>query len=532
MVNRAFLIIVFYLSMLFVAPAQDMSPRQAGDKLAALLSYIEMMYVDSTDLDILTEKAVKSILDELDPHSFYISAEELKNVNEELQGNFEGIGIQFQILKDTITVISAISGGPSEKLGIRSGDRIVSIDGKKATGKGIDNQFVFDNLRGPKGSEVNVGIKRKGAVGIIDFTIVRDEIPITSLDAAFMASAEIGYIKLNRFARNTVPEYHQAFKELKGQGLKKLILDLRGNSGGYLYAAAELADEYLGSGKLIVYTEGLHSPRQEIESTWLGGFEKGELVILIDEGSASASEIVAGAVQDWDRGLIIGRRSFGKGLVQKQYPLTDGSAVRLTTAKYYTPSGRSIQKPYENGSDDYLKDLSKRFEQGEYVNADSISFPDSLEFRTNMGRTVYGGGGIMPDIFVPWDSTAYTDVYADIVRKGILSEFTLELTDVLRNEIKNNYPVVSAFIASFQPDDEVLELLKDRAVKKGLNIDEQEWGSSEDLIKTQIKALLARNIYDASAYFRVIMKIDPTFKKAVSVLGNDELQVQLLNSEN
>ncbi|MBE0642179.1 MAG: S41 family peptidase, partial [Bacteroidales bacterium] len=388
-----------------------MTPRQAGDKLSALLSYIEMTYVDSASLDALTETAIVSILAELDPHSFYLSREDLEEANEELSGNFEGIGVQFQIFRDTILVISAITGGPSEKAGIRAGDKIVSIDGKDATGKQVDNEFVFKHLRGARGSQVRVGIMRSGRQEINEYTLIRDNIPITSLDAAFMAAPGIGYVKLNRFAQNTMTEYHAAMKDLRKGGLQKLILDLRNNSGGFLFAAAELADQFLPPGRLIVYTEGLNSPRQDMDATWLGNFEKGDLCILIDEGSASASEIVAGAVQDWDRGVIIGRRSFGKGLVQKQYPLTDGSAIRLTTARYYTPSGRSIQKPYENGMEDYYLDLNTRFEHGEFVSPDSIQFPDSLRYTTKGGRTVFGGGGIMPDIFVPWDSIAFTDLY-------------------------------------------------------------------------------------------------------------------------
>ena len=444
-VRLAALLPLFILG--FTAYSQDMTPRQAGDKLSALLSYIEMTYVDTASIDRLTETAVVSVLNELDPHSFYLSAAELKNANEELSGNFEGIGVQFQLFKDTILVISAITGGPSEKVGIMAGDKIVSIDGKDATGKEVDNQFVFDHLRGPKGSKVSVGIIRKGKHAASEYTIVRDDIPITSLDAAFIAAPFIGYVKLNRFAQNTMSEYHDAVKDLRKKGMQKLILDLRNNSGGYLFAAAELADQFLGPKKLIVYTEGVHSPRQDMESTWLGGFEKGDLAILIDEGSASASEIVAGAVQDWDRGVIIGRRSFGKGLVQKQYPLTDGSAIRLTTARYYTPSGRSIQKPYENGMEEYLMDLNARFKHGELITADSIKFPDSLRYTTEGGRTVYGGGGIMPDIFVPWDSSSFTDFYASIVSEGILNDYVLTSTEQNRTQwMAERAPLAILFI--------------------------------------------------------------------------------------
>lgn len=521
---------VLMLSAIFSSQAQDMTPRQAGDKLSALLSYIEMAYVDSASVDALTEAAIVSILGELDPHSFYLSRKELEEANEELSGNFEGIGIQFQIFRDTILVISAITGGPSEKAGLRAGDKIISIDGKNATGRHVDNEFVFRRLRGDSGTEVKVGVLRKGRQEATEYTLVRDKIPITSLDAAFMAGPVIGYVKLNRFAQNTMIEYHAAVKALRKLGMQKLILDLRNNSGGYLFAAAELADQFLTPGRLIVYTEGLNSPRQDMDATWLGSFEKGDLCILIDEGSASASEIVAGAIQDWDRGVIIGRRSFGKGLVQKQYSLTDGSAIRLTTARYYTPSGRSIQKPYDNGMEDYYLDLNTRFEHGEFVSPDSIQFPDSLRYSTKGGRTVYGGGGIMPDIFVPWDSTAFTDLYGDLAGEGILNDVVLAYTENERPGLMEKFPGISDFLAGYSLPVTVLDDVVASAQSRGMTIDGAQMERSRELILSQLKALVARNLYDIQAYFQVIMGTDPAYLKAVEVLNDKELQQSILQN--
>ena len=516
----------FWASSLF---SQQLTPRQGGDKLAALLSYIEMAYVDSTDLDALTEQAIIGVLETLDPHSSYISSEELQEMNEELSGNFEGIGVQFQVFKDTIRVIAAISGGPSEKAGIRAGDKIVQIDGNDATGKKVDNKYVMDRLRGKQGTQVVIGIMRNGLQAVKNYTIIRDKIPITSLDAAFMVNQEIGYIKLNRFAQNTIREYHDALSALKDKGMKRLILDLRSNAGGYLYAAVELADDYLGSVKLIVYTEGMRSPRQEMKSTWLGRFEKGDLVILIDEGSASASEIVAGAVQDWDRGIIVGRRSFGKGLVHKQYPLTDGSAIRLTTARYFTPSGRSIQKPYENGLEDYYEDFSRRFEHGELVNPDSIHFPDSLRYFTNGGRLVYGGGGIMPDVFVPWDSAAYTDYFADLVRQGIINEWVLQYVEANRPLLLEKYPQEEAYLKGFEVLPAMQQALLKLAEERGLERSASEWDASAKVVVAQIKALIAQNLYGTDAFFYVIMQDDPAFLRSLEILADKELQRNLLN---
>jgi carboxyl-terminal processing protease len=411
-------VFVFLLSGPASALAQSASSRLDIQKLVEVMQIIDLAYVDSVDMDDVVSGAIEKSLRDLDPHSAYIPAEEVEKANEPLEGSFEGIGVSFQVMDDTILVISPTPGGPSEKLGILSGDKIVKIDGVEATGDTINSEWVFKKLRGKKGTIVEVSVYRKGKKDLLDFRIVRDKIPLNSIDASFMADDMIGYVRLNRFSKTSMEEFNEALTRLKAEGMKKLILDLRGNSGGFLNTAVELADEFLSTGRLIVYTEGLHSPRQDFNATTTGGFETGRLVVIIDEASASASEIVAGAVQDWDRGLVIGRRSFGKGLVQRPFNLRDGSVVRLTTARYYTPSGRSIQRPYENGTEEYYDDFSERFEHGEYLHADSIKFPDSLRYTTKQGRVVFGGGGIMPDVFIPWDSTMFSDYYVEIRRKG------------------------------------------------------------------------------------------------------------------
>ena len=362
-------------------------------KLGALLQMIDYYYVDTVNKTKLVDDGIRAILKDCDPHSQYIPASELKEMNEPLVGKFEGVGIQFNILEDTIMVTQTIAGGPSEKLGIRPGDRIVNIDGKKVAGVKITNKDVISKLRGDKGTKVKVDMYRRGEAELLTFDITRDKIPLFSVDASYKIEPDIGYIKISRFADNTVEEFKEALAKLKSQGVKSLILDLTSNGGGYLNRAHQLADEFLSDGKRIVYTEGRSQSREDYFSTAAGGWEKGKLVVMINEYSASASEIVSGAIQDWDRGLIVGRRSFGKGLVQKPYSLPDGSAVRLTVARYYTPSGRCIQKSYQEGDEEYSDDISNRFKHGELYHADSIKFNDSLKYTTNAKRVVYGGGG-------------------------------------------------------------------------------------------------------------------------------------------
>jgi carboxyl-terminal processing protease len=507
----------------FFTFAQQADPRETIQKFAATMQIIDYFYVDTVNQPELVETAIVEMLKELDPHSVYISREDVKKADEPLLGNFEGIGVQFQIFKDTILVIAPVPGGPSEKLGIMAGDKIVKINGEDATGKEITNEYVQSRLRGEKGTRVDVGIYRKGKSELLNFSIIRDQIPVNSLDAAFMASPEIGYIKLNRFSKTTMDEFQEAMDTLRMQGMTKLILDLRYNSGGYLETAHELADEFLGKGKMIVYTEGIKSPKTDLLATEKGTFEKGHLVVLINEGSASASEIVAGAVQDWDRGIIVGRRSFGKGLVQKPFRLPDESVIRLTTAKYFTPTGRCIQKPYEEGLEEYQKDFQKRIENGELTHADSIHFPDSLKYYTPAHRIVYGGGGIMPDVFIPFDSTDYSDYYVDLRRNNLFNNFTLQYMDDHRKEMQKTYKTIKDFNLRFVNDEWFLKEFTDYAEREGVKYDQKGLEDSEDQIFYVLKALIARNLFDYSAYFEVISSIDDDFIQAVKILQDGSM---------
>lgn len=498
------------------------------DKMSTLLRLVNDWYVDTPGMDHLVEHAINTLLEDLDPHSVYISADELKKMNEPLEGEFEGIGIQFNIHDDTILVVSPIAGGPSEKLGILAGDKIITIDSDTVAGVGFKNSDVQKTLRGKKGSKVIVGIKRSGLNNLIDFEITRDKIPIYSVDAGYMINDKVGYIKVNRFARKTVNEFNEKMKMLDDQGMKSLVLDLRGNSGGYLNTAIDLADEFLEKGELVVYTQGRNFPKDEKFATSKGGFEKGKLVILIDEGSASASEIVTGAIQDWDRGLVVGRRSFGKGLVQKPYMLPDRSAIRLTISRYYTPSGRSIQRPYDKGKDAYYDLIDDRFESGEVFSADSIKLPDSLKYETNNGRTVYGGGGIVPDIFVPLDTNGRSDYYLNLLRKGHFNYYTLDALDGHRKEIKKEYKSVSQFIEEY-PIDEQIKSFTAYAAEKGLEFDEEGYNESKEKIDNLLLAYLARGVWDINAYYQVINQIDPTLKVAIESLDDKNFKSYLSN---
>jgi len=515
--------IIFALTGNLDVYAQRLDNNQEIQKIISAMQIIDLAYVDSVDMDKVVADAIVESLKELDPHSAYLSAEEVEKANEPLEGSFEGIGVTFQIYQDTIMVISPVPGGPSEKLGILAGDKIVKINGENSTGDKIDNEWVMQHLRGKKGSTVDVSIYRQGKKELLDFKIVRDKIPLNSIDATFMANEEIGYIRLNRFSKTSQDEFITSVKDLKSKGMTRLILDLRGNSGGYLNTAVELSDEFLPTGKMIVYTEGLHSPRQDFFSTPLGSFEDGKLVIIIDEASASASEIVSGAVQDWDRGMVIGRRSFGKGLVQRPFNLPDGSVIRLTTARYYTPTGRCIQRPYENGTEEYYMDMIKRFEHGEYIYSDSIRFPDSLKYETPRGRVVYGGGGIMPDVFIPWDSTMFTDYYVELRRKGVLNNYTLQYVDQHRDKLNQAYHDFDRFNESFKVTPEIIDEFKAAAEKEGVKFDEKGWTDSELLVLTQIKALIARNLYDINAFYKVMLDIDEEYHRAIEILNDDQL---------
>lgn len=521
MLKQIFKVSIF-LSVFFVfAIKTNAQLNPNSQKIEALLGMITYAYVDTVNEKKIVDDAIRTILKELDPHSQYIPAEELKEANEPLVGKFEGIGIQFNILEDTIFVTNTISGGPSEKVGLLAGDRIIKIDGNNVGGIKITNNDVLKKLRGDKGTKVTVTISRRSLPEPIDFVITRDKIPLFSVDAAYVTDQDIGYIKISRFADSTVDEFREALKELKLQGIKSLVLDLTNNGGGYLNRAIELADEFLDERKKVVYTEGEHSPRQESFSTSTGGWEKGKLVVMIDEYSASASEIVSGAVQDWDRALIVGRRSFAKGLVQKPFPLPDGSAVRLTIARYYTPSGRSIQKPYDKGEEEYELDIFNRQKSGELFSMDSIHFSDSLKYFTNAKRTVYGGGGIMPDVFVPLDTNMFTTYYRDLLRKGILNEFALTYVDRNRKQLTSKYADMFSFKRDFITDEKFMNEFFAFAERKEVKKNDVDYARSEVLLKTQLKALLARDLWSTKAYVYVINDINDIYQKAIESIKDN-----------
>lgn len=526
--------IVFLLIMgLFVCMAargQAQEVETSMIKYGRLMQLIENYYVDTANIEKLTETAVVEVLGKLDPHSVYISKKELAEMNEPLEGNFEGIGISFNILRDTLRVVTTIPGGPSEKAGLIPGDRIMVIDEKPVAGTGLKNKDVMDMLRGEKGTQVKLKIQRSGEEDQLSFTIIRDKIPIHSLDAAYMLDAQNGYIKLSRFSATTTDEFSEAIKGLKkNPEFKNLVLDLRGNGGGYLKTAIELADQFLGPQRLVVYTKGVHEPRKDYKSSAQGEFEQGRLVVLIDEGSASASEIVAGAIQDWDRGILIGRRSFGKGLVQQPFPLTDGSVIRLTTAHYYTPSGRGIQKPYDKGVDEYRRDYLNRFENGELFTRDSIHLDKAQSFNTlKNNRLVYGGGGVMPDVFVPMDTSSNYRFYNMLIRQNILYEVTMDHLISNRERITKEFPRFEDFRLHYVVPEKVVEEMIRKAKEEKIEADSTATGFARPLIQKQVKALLARDLYGMDHYFKVLNEDEPVIREALKVLKEPDEYEQLL----
>ena len=488
-------------------------------KFSQALNWINKYYVDSVDQHKLVETAIVEMLHTMDPHSTYLTKEEVKEMEEPLQGSFEGIGVSFDILNDTIIIVNPIPGGPSEKVGILAGDRIVMIGSENVAGRGIRTNDVYKRLRGDKGTKVTISVKRRSVPDLLDFTITRDKIPIFSVDASYMVNDHAGYIKINRFAYTTMDEFHQALANLKMQGLKDLILDLSSNGGGYLDVAIQLADEFLGQQRLILYTEGFHQPKRNYNATDRGDFQDGKLVLIIDEGSASASEIVTGAVQDWDRGIIVGRRSFGKGLVQSPLKLIDSSMIRLTIARYYTPSGRLIQKPYTD-YDEYSNDLIKRYNNGELSEEDKNIFPDSLRYQTLLsGRTVYGGGGIMPDYFVPIDTSYYSEFYRKIMNRGTLNMFVLNYLDNQRAELTDSFPAFNLFRDQFSVSDELIKQLVDFAGRDGVVYDEKGYGSCREQLRMLLKANIARDLWDTGSFYEIVNQQNPSVIKALEVIA-------------
>jgi carboxyl-terminal processing protease len=488
-----------------------------NEKINSLLEFIDYQYVDTINKSDLVEKTVTAMLQSLDPHSSYIPAAEFDVSNETLEGNFDGIGVEFNIIRDTIRVINPIEDGPSEKVGIRAGDKLIKVGVENLTGEKITNKKVFEALRGKSGTTVNVTILRNGVKNPMPFKITRAAIPLYSLDAAYMTSGDIGYIKINKFAATTYNEYLNAFNDLNKQGMKKLILDLRGNPGGYLNAAVDISDEFLTNGLQIVYTQGKANPKKTYRATQRGSFEKNNLVILIDEGSASASEIVAGAIQDNDRGLIIGRRSFGKGLVQDQMQLPDGSAIRLTVARYYTPTGRCIQKPYSDDKTDYYNEEFDRYQHGELLNADSIKLDKSKQYKTPEGKIVYGGGGIMPDVFVPIDTTRSNPFLNKVFYAGLINTFAFEYADKNRSELKkytNSKTFINQFKITTAIFDEFYEYCKKQSIELG-SLNKQQ---SNVALEPYLKALIGKNAFDKDAYYPIINKNDKCIIKAIEEL--------------
>ncbi len=508
------------LTSFFQAAGKESQQIPPGEKLRFVEAIIDNYYVDSVNNDSIAEEGIKAMLKTLDPHSAYSNAEETKALNEPLEGKFSGIGVQFNMSTDTVYVIQTISGGPSERVGIRPGDRIIAADDSVIAGKKLPNSSILKILRGPKGSKVNLKVKRTGEPELIDFVVIRDDIPINSVDAAYMVTPEIGYISLTRFAEDSPQEVADAIVRLQNQGMKKLILDLESNGGGYLGSAVDLVSLFLDKGDMVVYTEGrTQRPAYYYVETSRPLFT-GDIAVMVDQYSASASEITAGALQDNDRATIVGRRTFGKGLVQRPFPLPDGSMIRLTVSRYHTPTGRLIQKPYVNGKgDEYAMDLNERYENGELWSADSIHFDENQKYRTlKKGRTVYGGGGIMPDVFVPLDTTYNSKYYRDLVAKNILNPYVLGYIDTNRQLLQNAYPNQDAFFEGFSVTPDMVEDLVARGEAEGVERNDEQLQRSLPIIEAVIKGLLARDLYEDGIYVRATNPLNPVFIEALKVL--------------
>lgn len=505
-----------------VAQQKGTSPMEAAMRKLTMAQFaIEGLYVDTVNIEKLTEDAINGMLSNLDPHSSYTNPAETKRLNEPLQGSFEGIGVQFQMLEDTLFVIQPVPKGPSDKVGIIAGDRIVEVNDTTIAGVKMSREEIMRRLRGPKGSKVRLGIKRNGAEELLEFVVTRDKIPVNTVDAAYMVAPKIGLIRLSSFGSTSHGEIVQSLMKLRKQGMEDLILDLQQNGGGYMEAATDIANEFLEKGDMIVYTKGRAVPNREYKADGKGIFRGGRIVVLVDEYSASASEIVSGAIQDQDRGFVVGRRTFGKGLVQRPFVLPDGSMIRLTVARYYTPSGRCIQKPYEKGAKDaYDQDLLARYNHGELINADSIHYPDSLKFQTlRRHRTVYGGGGIMPDYFIPLDTTLYTNYHRELVAKGTVVQTSLRFIDNHREELKKTYTTFEKFEKEFEVPQEMIDMLMSEGEKVGAKYkNQEELDKTLPRVKLQLKALIARDLWDMSEYYQIMYQENDFVKKALDVL--------------
>lgn len=499
------------------------SASRQQQKLLMVENIVNNLYVDNVDEENVVENAVRGILENLDPHSSYSTKEETTSSQETMQGSFSGIGIQFNMQKDTLYVVQTIAGGPSEKVGILPGDRFIAVDDSIIAGRKLKNTDIMKRLRGPKGTKVNIKVKRGSNAELLEFRITRDDIPLNSIDAVYMADGKTGYIRLSRFAATSYKEFKDAITKLKKQGMQQLILDLTDNGGGYMQIAAQIANEMLNRGNLIVYTQGRKSPRQNLNADGSGTFRTQKVVVMINQFSASASEILSGAVQDWDRGVVVGRRSFGKGLVQREFLLPDSSSFRLTIARYYTPSGRNIQKPYVKGDrEDYDKDIIDRYNHGELQSADSIHFADSLKYTTlRLHRTVYGGGGIMPDVFVPLDTTQYTDYHRRLVAKGIIPQFALRYVDKNRADLKAQYPDAQKFIKEFSVTDEMLNSLVDAGKAEKVDFDKSQFNKSKEMLRTFVKAAIANDLFSTGAYFQIVNEQNDIYKEALSIINDD-----------
>lgn len=517
------------LALCFNAFSQsaEMSPSQ---KLRYAAGIIEAYYVDTVNTTKITDEAIIAMLKTLDPHSSYTTPEETKEMTEPLQGKFSGIGISFNMQSDTLYVLQTVANGPCEKVGIVAGDRIISANDTVISGVKMKNKEIMKRLRGPKGTVVNLKVKRKGKKDLLSFRVVREDIPIYSIDASYMADPTTGYIRISRFAEDTDNEFKDAVKELKKQGMKNLIIDLQDNGGGYLGTAYELASHFLNYNDLVVYTEGLNVSPYYYRTVSRGDLREGKLIILVNQYSASASEIVAGAIQDNDRGLVVGRRTFGKGLVQRPFPFPDGSMIRLTISRYHTPSGRCIQKPYTLGEEeDYREDIVNRFEAGELMNEDSIHFADSLKYYTlNNRRVVYGGGGVMPDKFVPIDTTETSEYYRQMVGSGNLHKFCLNYVDENRNSLKKKYPTDDDFVKKFEVTEDMMKKFINQCEQDSIKYNEEQYRCSEKLIKIVIKANIASDVYGSKSFYKVINPSDNAFKIALDLINNDEEYYRLL----